>query len=404
MQPRAAKDSSEKRTGAIRAGGGRLAGLKRSAKRALANSLYYTGVLNLTRQFESTHMLHPTGAPRLLPLRRFSGSKFGILCYHRVGTGGVPLFSRLNPRVFDAQMNYLKKRYRLVPLNQLCREMQEGYLVEPTLSITFDDGYRDLYNFAFPVLQKYVIPATIYLIGRCMQTGEAPWYDRLFVALENASTSTLEIELDKFRRFALSSQESRLAAAWEIVCYLRSIPDSARQKWCLAFERIICVPEGELENRMLTWDQVRTMREAGVSFGAHTMTHPAVSQLDPVALDQELDFAKKFLEGGLDVAVEDFAYPFGKDSDRSLAAERFLASRGYRSATTTTPGVNLFGTNLFALRRLQIDDDPSMAAFALKVHQLFLQAAPEASPTPSSLLSESIREPSLRMGLTRNPR
>src|SRR5271165_2617427 len=76
-------------------------------RRGLATSLYTTGALGVLRRFEGTRRLHSSPASRWPAIRRFAGSKFGILCYHRVGVEGVPLFSRLDPRVFEAQMKYV---------------------------------------------------------------------------------------------------------------------------------------------------------------------------------------------------------------------------------------------------------------------------------------------------------
>ena len=339
----------------------------------VAEVLYRSGLLGSIRRLEAGKRLISINSSRLPRLRNFAGSKFGILCYHRVGIEGVPLFSRLDPRVFEAQMRYIKKHYRVVSLGQMCQELHDGRQVPPTLTVTFDDGYRDLHRYAFPVLQKYEIPATIYLIGRCMETGEASWYDRIFVALKEASGDALDVETESFRRFDLSSAEARTRAAWQIVCYLRTISDVDRREWCAAFERRVPARESDLANRMLDWDQVRTMHRAGISFGAHTMTHPAVSRLDAAALEDELGRSKLLLESGLDAPVVDFAYPFGKPNDCGLAAERLLPRFGYRSAVTTTEGINSKSANKWALRRMQIGDSRSMASFAFAVSRMFLE-------------------------------
>ena len=135
---------------------------KDHCRKAVAGGLYHSGVLWATQGFEGSHEFIATADTRLPRLRRSFGSKFGILCYHRVGTEGVPFCSRLEPALFEAQMRYLRKRYRLVPLGQLCRELCGGDQVPPTLAITFDDGYRDLYIYALPVLQKYETEGSPY--------------------------------------------------------------------------------------------------------------------------------------------------------------------------------------------------------------------------------------------------
>jgi peptidoglycan/xylan/chitin deacetylase (PgdA/CDA1 family) len=348
--------------------------VKTAFKRGIAGALYHSGLVSVPRSIAKTYELEQVEGSFLPRIHRFSGSKFGILCYHRVGTKGVPFFSRLDPSVFESQMRYLRKSYRIVPLAQLCNELSEGRQVSPTLAITFDDGYRDLYTHAFPVLQKYGIPATIYLIGRCMQTGEATWYDRIFVALACVAGATIELEMDSHCQFDLSTPALRTEAAWRIVCYLRSISEKRRRDWCAAFDQRMRPPSDLLEGCMLNWDQVRTMQRGGISFGAHTMSHPVVRQLESSAFHEEFVRSKEILEAGLDSRVDDFAYPFGRTSDVSSSAEKFIASCGYRSAVTTTEGFNVSGSNRFMLNRFQINDDRSVSLFAFNVARMFMES------------------------------
>jgi peptidoglycan/xylan/chitin deacetylase (PgdA/CDA1 family) len=348
--------------------------VKTAFKRIIAGGLYHSGLISVPRSIAKTYELQQVQDSFLPRIHRFSGSKFGILCYHRIGTKGVPFFSRLDPGVFEAQMRCLRKSYRIVPLRQLCSELLEGRQVNPTLAITFDDGYRDLYTHAFPVLQKYAIPATIYLIGRSMESGEAPWYDRIFVALARATGRTIEVEMDSHCQFDLSTPALRTDAAWRIVCYLRSISDKHRRDWCVAFDERMRPPSDLLEGCMLNWDQVRIMQRGGISFGAHTMSHPVVRQLEPSAFHEEFVRSKEILEAGLDSHADDFAYPFGRISDVSSSAEKFIASCGYRSAVTTMEGFNVSSSNPFMLNRFQIGDDRSVSLFAFNVARMFMES------------------------------
>jgi peptidoglycan/xylan/chitin deacetylase (PgdA/CDA1 family) len=370
-------------------------GFRAVCRRMVAQGLLHTGLMRAIERLAGSYDVHAEEGSALPRVRATAGSKFGILCYHRVGTQGVPLFSRLEPSAFAAQMRYVKKHYRVVPLGQLCDELQDGRRVPPTLAITFDDGYRDLYTHAFPVLQKYQIPATIYLIGRCMESGEVPWYDRIFLALKAAPGESLKVELGGAKEFRIGSPSGRVSAAWEMVSYLRRLPNTRRQEWCAAFERQFPLPVEELEGRMLDWNQVGTMHRAGISFGAHTMSHPVVSQLDPRALEEELVVSKKVLERGLGARVEDFAYPFGKPEDGSVAAEGILRRAAYRSAVTTIQGFNTTGSDRLRLRRLQIAEDTALANFAFNVSRLFL----EVSRDKCSVLhrSESVERPGMEM-------
>lgn len=343
-------------------------------KKLTATGLYRTGILNLIQRLSRSYELRAAPGQLIPHLHKSSGAKFAILCYHRIGTGGVPLYSELPPEIFEAQVRFLKERYRVVSLDEMYREMQNPVSREQMVAITFDDGYRDLYNYAFPILQRYGIPATIYLIINSMETGEAPWYDKIFVALDSLTKNRLEVVLERPRVFELYSREARITAGSEIVGYLRTLPDQLRREWCLAFNEQIPVSAEKLTNCMLTWEQVRAMFQAGVSFGSHTMSHPVFSRLPPAEMEAELQVSKRILEERINAPVHDFAYPFGKPEECGLEAGELLARCGYRSAVTTTEGVNSPNANPYRLRRTQIGEERSLAMFMLKLNQLFFMA------------------------------
>src|SRR5262249_3471328 len=136
-------------------------------------------------------------------LHRASQSKYLILCYHRVGTEGIPYYCTLPAAQFEMQMRYLRQHYRVLSLAEMVTEIQNP-LAKPTqaVAVTFDDGYSDLYKYALPVLKKYEIPATIYLIADCIESGQVAWYDRIFLALQVAGP-TVKLPLEGGMSFSL---------------------------------------------------------------------------------------------------------------------------------------------------------------------------------------------------------
>src|SRR5262249_31711791 len=144
----------------------------------LVTALHRLGILGITKRIARSYHLQSRN------LTGVAFPRFAILCYHRVGLGGVPIYSELRTSLFEAQMRFLRKNYRLVSMQELILELLEGATTEPAVAVTFDDGYRDLYSEAFPILAKYQIPATIYLTVGSIDTGEVAWYDRIFLALQ----------------------------------------------------------------------------------------------------------------------------------------------------------------------------------------------------------------------------
>jgi peptidoglycan/xylan/chitin deacetylase (PgdA/CDA1 family) len=339
-----------------------------------AQALFHSGALRVLQAVSRRYELKPRNGGGLLVSRRSGYPKFVVLCYHRVGMGGIPLFSELSPELFEAQMHYVRERYRVVSLDELCEEMEKPSEKEDAVAITFDDGYRDLYTHALPTLRKYEIPATIYLPVASIETGQVPWYDRIFLAVQVFPKHKLEIVLDRLRSFRLGSFQSRLNAAAEIIQYLRTLPDEHRKDFCGALETQVKLPQEELEDRMLTWDQIRSMRREGITFGSHTMTHPAIRQLTRTQLERELGESKKVLEERIGKPAVHFAFPFGKPADNGTAALSLLGHYGYRSATTTVEGANESGDSIYELRRTQIVNERTLSMFAFKLNQLFLSA------------------------------
>jgi peptidoglycan/xylan/chitin deacetylase (PgdA/CDA1 family) len=355
-----------------------------SAREIIATGLHRTGGLRLLERVARSYEFRLAANSRRPHWSRVSTGKYVILCYHRVGTGGIPYYSELDAQEFEKQMRFLRSRYRILSLEQLVREIADSQSNGQGVAVTFDDGYRGLYTEALPILSKYQIPATVYLIGNAMETGEPAWYDKIFLALQVFPKNTFEIQLDTPRRFVFPTRESRIAAAVEIVTHLRRVPDAERRACCFALENQVVLPAGDLANRMLNWTQVKEMQTAGISFGAHTMTHPVLSRLELPEAERELRESKRLIEDRLQTPVLDFAYPFGHEHDCSADVERLAARCGFRSAVTTTWGVNRTGANPFALRRPQIGQEGSLSLFAFQMNQLFLR---NEEPHPADSLS-----------------
>jgi peptidoglycan/xylan/chitin deacetylase (PgdA/CDA1 family) len=362
----------------------------------VAAGLYHSGVLRILQAISRHYEFVPGNPRRMQFFRPTTRAKFAVLCYHRIGTDGIPLFSELPSEIFEEQMQFLRRRYRVISLDELCEEMERPTRNGHAVAVTFDDGYRDLFTYALPVLQKCQIPATIFLPVVSIETGQVPWYDRIFLTVRVFPEDDLEITLDRPRRFRLVSRAARLQAATEIIQYLRTLPDWRRREHCQNLEKRVILPSEELRDRMLTWDQIRAMCRAGVSFGSHTMTHPVVSQLTEAQLESELAESKRLLEQRIASPIRHFAFPFGQPRDCGKAALPVLARLGYRSAATTVEGTNAPGDDLYALRRTQVGNERSISLYAFKLNQLFLSAgvhdSATSSPSSSPFAGEAFRK------------
>jgi peptidoglycan/xylan/chitin deacetylase (PgdA/CDA1 family) len=348
---------------------------RRDWQHLAAKGLYRTGLLRalhgISRYCEIA--IDETHASRLAKVRR---AKYLVLGYHRVGVGGVPLFCNLSRSVFAEQMRYVRRHFRVLSMKQMADELSALRPKGQAVVVTFDDGYAGTFTEAFPVLQAYQIPATVYLTAGAIEEGEISWYDRIFLGMARANPN-LELTLDRPRTFLLHSQAARIEAATEVVMYLRSIADDERRGWCDKFAEQLPLQASEVRGSMMSWNQVRAMKQNGISFGAHTMTHPVTSRLTPDAAADEISTSKRLIEQRLGSEVDEFAFPFGKARDCGAVSATALQCMGFRTALTTIIGINQHGSDPYRLRRLVIGDDTSLARFAFNLHHLFFRPVDE---------------------------
>src|SRR4030095_15624021 len=142
--------------------------LRHCAVRMGADAMYYSGGLALLRAGFHGANGHVEWCP------------FAILLYHRVNPDSDPFFPAVSVNVFEAQMRYLTTNFLVRSLNEILRRLRQGKGIEPlTIAITFDDGYRDNYSFAYPILKKYQLPATVFVATGFIGTEGLMWNDRV---------------------------------------------------------------------------------------------------------------------------------------------------------------------------------------------------------------------------------
>jgi len=351
----------------------------------LADGLYQTGLSGAFRIASRYCELSRNGDGKRL--RRVRNPKYIVLGYHNVGEGGLPLYCRLSKRTFAEQMSYIRRHYRVISLTQMAKELRDPPADGQSVVITFDDGYAGTYFGAFPVLKECGIPATVYLTAGSIETGEVPWYDRIFLQFQQADPR-LTVRLGDDKQLQLNDFDSRVEAAATVVMYLRSLQDDARQRWCESLDRLTpLIPRSLMQGAMMTWDQIREMQAAGVSFGCHTMTHPVLSRLDPDAMRSEIGESRRLIENRLDTHIWDFAFPFGKPKDCGSIGASTLNELGLKTAMTTIVGINQPGGDLFRLRRMVQGNEAFLPMFVYRLQRLLFHPVDEEHGTLANCAS-----------------
>ncbi len=313
---------------------------------AIASTYYNLQAPAALRPLRSRYRFGPG-----LSLSRRKEPSARILIYHRVNDDGDPFFPAISTRLFEQTMRHVARNYKVVGLPDLVRHLEDGP-AEPVVAITFDDGYRDNCENAWPILQRYHLPATIFLTTGTIDGDDPIWFEQLACAIKKTSMEHLDLELDIPRRFLFRTVADRLDANNQIFGILRDLPDDERKRWLPHILRQLAVKDnGELLGRMLTWSQVRTMNAHGIDFGGHTVTHPFLSRLSRESACWEVSECKRRIETELQCPVESFAYPNGRQKDYEPWGSQIMRSAGYRAAVTTTWGMNYASTDRMHLKR-----------------------------------------------------
>ncbi len=302
-------------------------------------------------------------SPISLRLRK-SSYRLLVLTYHRIlpETNNF-VFDEgvisVSPEIFEEEIKFCKEYFTLINFEVLKECVENEAILPPNpLIITFDDGYRDNFECAFPILKKYNLPATIFLTVDYVSTNKIFWWDEVSFYMKRAGHEKKEEINNMLRSLKLISNRERIQR-------IEELKDRAS----------IDLSNLNLDRQILNWEEINEMSDGGIEFGSHTMTHPVLSQLeDECELEYEIRKSKEILEDKLGKEVIAFSYPVGgKDAFNESIKEK-IKKTGYDFAVTYIQGVNNFnnGMDKYALKRLHLDQE-SLERFKAKLSypQLF---------------------------------
>src|SRR5215468_4343222 len=300
------------------------------------------------------NLLRITGA--FAPFRWAHRRHALIITYHRFSEreGGA----RISARAFAEQVEYLAAHYTLVPLSRLAGCLRKRELPPRLAAITIDDGYRDAYEIAFPILRKHCAPATVFVVTEFVEGTAWLWTDKARYLAAGAAAQAFEIGIGgRDLRLELNGAASRAVAAGLINAALKPLSEEARDALIerLASELRVKLPERPpLAYGAINWRQAREMADAGMEIGSHTLTHSILTGLSDERLREEVGRSRDRIQSAIGRKVETFCYPNG---DYDLRAQCEVARAGYQFAVTTEVGLNSRRTDPLALRRIHGEYD-----------------------------------------------
>lgn len=313
-------------------------------------------------------LLYLCGIPALF--RYWHRRSLTIVLYHGVAPSsdeGIYNYRGkfLTPGAFERQLEYMRHTYSILPLADALEKMRTNSLPDYALCITFDDGYRNFYTHAYPQLKAHSIPATMYLATDFVCRRIPLWVDRLEYAMGKRD----------------GARGEKIALDATVRARLKTLSPAQREHDLRNEEQVSLTPFRDFEDdravyEPLTRDEIIEMQEHGITFGAHTKTHPILATQSAQDQRDEIEGSRHDLEA-LGVRVSPvFAYPNGQPDDWNADTETVLTAAGFIGALTTMEGVNDAITPSMQLRRFTLDntEDPAVFANVLSGVRLFLKS------------------------------
>lgn len=306
-----------------------------------------------------------------------------VLMYHRVADDACdPWALCVSPSRFEEQMATLQQSVRVLPLERLRSHLTDDADQPPSVIVTFDDGYADNVHTAKPVLERYEVPATFFIVsGHVGQPCEFWWdeLDRLLlqpVSLPSSfrldlGGSVLDADLAGVTEYAREDCErNRNWRAWDppptprhalyysLWKQLRPMTETDRQQALTAIRRWAGIDSRGRSSR-LTMVEADLAALAGhplIDVGCHTRTHPRLSSLPLCEQSAEIQGCRDYLEGLLNQRVQSFAYPYGGPDDYNAGTSAVVREIGLSTACSTSSGIVTASSDLFELPRIPVEN------------------------------------------------
>jgi peptidoglycan/xylan/chitin deacetylase (PgdA/CDA1 family) len=329
-----------------------------------------TAVKNSTCRVLSTFAL-----PRYVHQGWFP-QEVSILMYHAVLHRPLPVadWCFMSSNDFRRQMLYLRRHLNVLSLGEAVARLENGDVNGPAAVITFDDGYQNNYDVAFPILSELRLPATIFLVTSLIDTDDTVWFCRINRAVTRTEHNRLTwngVDYDLSSPFARAVASANLQDRLKRLTHDSLLVAVDDILWALGVDPTKPIEPGS-PYRMLTGSAIETMARSGlIEFGAHSVTHSILTRVSPNRQRREIEQSVRRVAGITNQPCKYFAYPNGRAEDYDRNAVSTLRSLSIGAAVTTRSGSNTSGTPALELKRYGIGAGTPAPVFECTVHHLF---------------------------------
>lgn len=325
--------------------------LKRTIKRFLQSAVATVGPGNLHSPFKR-HLV--------------------ILTYHRILPGSHPARGLeqpgmyVSPETFEMHMHCIRSRFTLMHLSDWLDAAAAGRAPRRAAAVTFDDGWLDNYEYAYPILRHYRVPSTVFIVSDLVGTHYSFWPNRLGRLLSVSGSDGLSrvAGTGLYRRLCRAAGGGEVLSGPvtqdgidRVISTAKSVPEDELLPLLDEAEAACGVQAQNEAPDLMSWSQINEMAGDGLlQFGSHTRRHRRlVDGVSSDVLHDEIVASKAVIEERLDRPVPLFCYPNGDHCPAALD----LVRRHYRAACSTIRGWNTPASDRFVLRRIGMHEDIS---------------------------------------------
>jgi peptidoglycan/xylan/chitin deacetylase (PgdA/CDA1 family) len=290
-----------------------------------------------------------------------------VLNYHRIGDPAASPFERslFSAAVddLDRQIAFMKRSAEIISPAEIAsvRRRASGR----SILITFDDGYRDNYDLAFPILKRHGVPATFFISTGFIDRGEIAWWDEIAWMIRHAAVAEIP-ENAWLGHLPLRDDEERESAIRTALTRYKALPGDQTRAFLTFLTGATGSGRypGDARDLWMTWEMIRELRDAGMTIGAHTDSHPLLSRLSPKEQAREILTSRDRLAAELGAPPSVFAYPVGNVGVYDLATRRVLQQAGFSYAFNFIGGHQPFATfDPYDVRRSYVGHRMSQPTF-----------------------------------------
>lgn len=296
-----------------------------------------------------------------------TNGKLTILTYHRVPPDIDPLLSsdQVDARKFAKHMAIIADCFNVLPLPEALEHLERGTLPSRALSITFDDGYRDNYTIALPILQRHGLKATFFVCSGYLNDG-LMFNDVIIESLRACQSAQLDMNWLGLGQLPVHDMTLKRVGAEKILSAVKYLPFLEREQACTRLWEA-AAPGKERPGLMMTDDQIRRLSAQGMTIGGHTHTHPILNRIDLDSARQDIAHNRHLLSTLVGHEPLIFAYPNGRPvRDYGHEHVQLLKSLGYHAAVSTAWGIATKSCDRYQLPRFSPwDDNPKRLVMQL---------------------------------------